>query len=118
MTYTLSTPHLAGEQILAALGARIRNVRLRRDYTMLEVSRRAGISRETLSKVEAGEPSVSMGTYMKVIEVLELGLDISLLAMDDLAGLNVVSSRSPRRASRKKRRTADGVETVSEERDA
>lgn len=114
MTHNFSTPYLACEQILAALGTRIRNTRLGRDYTMLEVSRRAGVSRETLSKVESGEPSVSMGTYIKVLHILGLRMDFNLLTQDDLAEQNLVNSRLPRRASRKKEHLAASSEAVSE----
>jgi hypothetical protein len=43
------------------------------------MSKRASISRTTLTKVEKGDPSVSLGTYATVIFVLGLLTNLSLL---------------------------------------
>ena len=43
------------------LGAQIRQARVERDWTAALLAERAGISVDTLRKVERGEPTVSLG---------------------------------------------------------
>jgi DNA-binding XRE family transcriptional regulator len=50
------------------------------------VAQRAGISRTSLYKVEAGDPGATLGTYLRVLAVLGLEGDISHLAADDKVG--------------------------------
>ena len=67
------------KKALRKLGQDIRKARLRRRITMELMARRASISRTTLTKVEKGDPSVSLGIYASVIFVLGL--------VSNLAGL-------------------------------
>jgi transcriptional regulator with XRE-family HTH domain len=71
---------------LASLGERIRLARLRRKMTAELFSERMGVSRETLRRLENGEPSIAMGTYMRALRVLGLDRDIDSLAQDDELG--------------------------------
>lgn len=48
----------------------------------MEMASRVGVSRRTLSAVEAGDPTSSMGTYLKVISALGILGDLALLADD------------------------------------
>jgi DNA-binding XRE family transcriptional regulator len=50
------------------------------------VAQRAGISRTSLYKVEAGDAGATLGTYLRVLAVLGLEGDISHLAADDKVG--------------------------------
>ena len=43
----------------------------------------ATVTRHTVSKVEYGDPTVSMGIYSRVFFALNLENDITLLAADD-----------------------------------
>ena len=52
--------------ILIKMGEQIKLARLRRNLTTQLVAERAGISRATLWKIEAGDPSVAMGMYAAV----------------------------------------------------
>ena len=72
--------------LLAALGERLRLARRRRRKTAQEVAALAGITRVTLRRVEAGEPAVTMATYVKVLATLGLAQDIVLVARDDTFG--------------------------------
>ena len=74
---------------LTALGENIRLARLRRRYSMVQVAERAGISRPTLQSIEKGNPNVAIGAYVKVLAVLGLDKDISLVANDDLLGRKI-----------------------------
>ncbi|MDP1648600.1 MAG: helix-turn-helix domain-containing protein [Rubrivivax sp.] len=72
--------------LLAALGERLRLARRRRRRTAHEVAVQAGITRVTLRRVEAGEPAVTMATYLKVLATLGLAQDLVLVARDDTFG--------------------------------
>ena len=69
---------LMGEQIMLA--------RKRRHLSMQDIADRATVTRLTVSKVEHGEPTVSLGIYARVLLALNLEKDISLLAADDALG--------------------------------
>jgi len=74
------------QQILSALGERLRLARKRRKLGNAVVAGRAGISRSTLYKVEAGVPGVTLGSYVRVLAVLGLEGDLNQLAADDRLG--------------------------------
>lgn len=71
---------------LQALGDRLRLARKRRRLPMQAVAARAGISRQTLYNVENGDPSVTLGTYLRVLAVLGLDQDLDRLATEDPLG--------------------------------
>ena len=71
---------------LEGVGGNIRMARLRRRLPMSIVAERAGISRVTLSKVEHGDASVTMGAYASVLFALGLDGDLPQLAKDDSLG--------------------------------
>ena len=77
------------KKLLQAVGENIKLARLRRKLTMDQVSERAGISRPTLSSLEKGSPSVSLGIILQVLLVLGLEKDILFLAGDDILGRKI-----------------------------
>lgn len=77
------------KKLLQAVGENIKLARLRRKLTMDQVSERAGISRPTLSSLEKGSPSISLGIILQVLLVLGLEKDILLLADDDVLGRKI-----------------------------
>jgi transcriptional regulator with XRE-family HTH domain len=80
-------PFYPGQRrILAALGERVRLARLRRKLTIDVTCERAGISRMTLFRAEAGSPAIALGTLLRILAVLGLENDIELIARDDKAG--------------------------------
>jgi len=74
------------QRLLSALGERLRLARLRRKLSNAVVAQRAGISRTTLYKVEAGDPGATLGSYVRVLAVLGLENDLQTLAADDKVG--------------------------------
>jgi len=58
------------QKALRRLGKDISDARRRRRIAMELMSERAGFSRITLSKIEKGDPSVSMGSYASALFVL------------------------------------------------
>jgi transcriptional regulator with XRE-family HTH domain len=85
----------AGQRQLAALGARLRAARLRRRLTQAVVAARVGVSKQTLAKLEAGNPSTSLATMLRVLQVLGLGQDIDRLAADDELGRKLQDLEQP-----------------------
>ena len=77
------------KKLLQEVGENIKLARLRRKLTMNQVSERAGISRPTLSSLEKGSPSISLGIVLQVLLVLGLEKDILLLADDDVLGRKI-----------------------------
>ena len=74
------------QQLLLQLGGRLRRARIKRGLTTTQLAQAAGISRMTLSAVEAGAPAPTMGTYLRVMSVLGASQDLALLASDTLEG--------------------------------
>lgn len=73
-------------KLLEALGENIKLARLRRKLSSEQVAERANISRPTLTAIEKGAESVSLGLYFQVLLVLGLENDVLLLAKDDELG--------------------------------
>lgn len=74
------------DQAMKLMGGQIKLARKRRHLSMQDVAERATVTRLTVSKVEQGDPTVSMGIYARVLYALNLEKDITLLAADDELG--------------------------------
>lgn len=74
------------KRMLAEMGQQIKLARLRRNYTSQEMADRTGLTRGTISKIEAGEESVALGNYFRVLIALGLDGDILNIAKDDTLG--------------------------------
>jgi transcriptional regulator with XRE-family HTH domain len=91
------------KRILVELGDNIKLARLRRKLSSEQVAERAGISRPTLTSIEKGISSVSIGSYLTVLLVLGLEKDFLLLAKDDELGRKLqdaklnIGERAPKR---------------------
>jgi transcriptional regulator with XRE-family HTH domain len=86
MPRTLPASFPAQRRQLAAFGERLRLARKRRRLSAVLMAERVGVSRDTLNRVEKGDPAVSLGTYLRVLRVLGLDPDMDLLARDDVLG--------------------------------
>jgi transcriptional regulator with XRE-family HTH domain len=79
---------------------RLRLARLRRKLGVNITCERAGISRMTLYRAEAGSSAVALGTLARVLSVLGLQLDLNLIARDDKLGRLLQDNElKPRRRS-------------------
>jgi transcriptional regulator with XRE-family HTH domain len=89
----------AVRRVLRDLGADIRDARRRRRIPMAVLAERALISRTTLSKVEKGDPGVSLGVYATVLFVLGFAdrLRAVAAAEGDAVGLALENERLPQR---------------------
>ena len=79
------------------VGEQIKLARLRRNLSMAQVAERATCSELTLSRVEKGLPTVSIGIYLRVLYALQLDDDILLIAKEDLIGRGLQDLQLKRR---------------------
>lgn len=73
-------------EILSEFGENIKLARLRRKFSVEQVSERANIGRTTLWAIEKGSPNVALGFYFQVLFVLGLEEDFLKVAADDVLG--------------------------------
>ena len=71
------------QRILEKVGANIKRARLRRNIRAEFLAERAGISVDTLSAIEKGVSTVSIGAYAAVLAVLKLDNDLEMIALDE-----------------------------------
>lgn len=91
------------EQKMLIVGEQIKLARLRRNLSVAQIAERATCSPLTVSRIEKGSPTVSIGIYLRVLYALQLENDILLLAKEDELGrrLQDLSLINRRRASKK-----------------
>lgn len=91
------------EQKMQVVGEQIKLARLRRNLSIAQVAERATCSTLTVSRIERGTPSVSIGIYLRVLYALQLEDDILYIAREDELGrrLQDLSLVTRRRASKK-----------------
>lgn len=82
MSSTSPLISVVDQQLLLQLGQRLRRIRIRRGLTTVQTAENAGLSRMTLRAIEAGEPTPSIGSYLRVMRALGVSQDLALLAMD------------------------------------
>lgn len=83
----MNTPDNAAvleRHLLLQLGDRLKRLRKAQGLGTVVMAQRAGISRTTLSAVEAGDPGPSIGTYLRVMSILGVAGELALLAGDTL----------------------------------
>ena len=71
------------ERALEKVGANIKRARLRRNIRAELLAERSGISADTLSAIEKGVSTVSIGAYAAVLAVLEMDKDLEMIALDE-----------------------------------
>lgn len=74
------------EQKMVRMGEQIRLARLRRHMTIAQVADRATCSPLTVTRIEKGSPTVSIGIYARVLYALQLDDDLLLIAQEDKLG--------------------------------
>ena len=90
---------IPAKKALKKVGRNIGAARKRRRITMELMAERAGISRVTLSKIEKGEPTVSMGAYATVLFTLGMIGHLQNLADagTDIVGRELEEENLPKR---------------------
>jgi transcriptional regulator with XRE-family HTH domain len=85
---------------MAALGQRMKLARLRRSLSSVLFAERVGVSRDTLHRLEKGDPTIALGTYLRALRVLGLEKDIDAVARDDELGRKLQDLNLPQGRSR------------------
>jgi DNA-binding XRE family transcriptional regulator len=87
-------------QLLHQLGDRIKRMRKMRGLGTVAMAQQVGMSRTTLYAVEAGDPNVSMGSYLRVMACLGMSGELAMVASDVMqaaqAGTAAGRSHRPR----------------------
>lgn len=84
-------------KVLKTLGENIRMARVRRRITAEMMCERAGVGHSTLTAIEQGKASVSMGAYLSVLFCLDLHGDLEKVALDDALGRELQDLGLPKR---------------------
>ncbi len=99
-------PFPSVDRQLKAFGQRLREARLRRDISTLLFCERMNVSRDTLNRLEKGDASIAMGTYLRALRVLGMDKDFELVAQNDELGRKLQDAkllvRIPRGRSHKR----------------
>jgi transcriptional regulator with XRE-family HTH domain len=109
----MSSRELGDKALQKQVGKRLREFRLNRNESQLELASRAGIGKATLQRLEEGR-SGTMVTFLRVLRALELtdGLDALLPALG--AGPLEEAGVAPRRRIRAGgKRAADEAQKLS-----
>ncbi len=87
------------EQALKQFGLNIRSARLRRGESEALAAQRTGVSRQTWRRLEAGEPSVSMGLLFEAMTIYGFAEQLFELADPelDLEGQAQDAARRPKK---------------------
>jgi transcriptional regulator with XRE-family HTH domain len=87
------------ETAISRMGDHIRIARKRRAISMAEMASRMFVSRKTLSRLENGEPGVSIGVFAMALWVLGLDRELLNVALPekDRAGIFLERQRLPKR---------------------
>lgn len=90
-------------QKMQVVGEQIRLARLRRNLSIAQIAERATCSSLTVTRIEKGVATVSIGIYLRVLYALQLDDDILLLAQQDALGrqLQDLALKQRERASKK-----------------
>ena len=86
LSYALISDAALGS--LAALGLRLKDARLLRNWTQADIADKAGLSESSIRKVEAGSPHITVGAYLALLDVLGLpaAFDRVIAPGDDTLG--------------------------------
>jgi transcriptional regulator with XRE-family HTH domain len=106
---------LTDAAVLAALGSRLAEHRLERNWTQAELAARAGVGQATVQRAERGE-SVQMTSMVKLLRALELlrGLDAAVPESIELPIARLEREQRPRRRrARARRARAAGTQPQS-----
>lgn len=79
-------PFPSVDRQLKTFGQRLREARLRRDVSTVLFCERMNVSRDTLNRMEKGDASIAIGTYLRALRVLGMDKDFDVVAKNDELG--------------------------------
>ena len=87
------------EQPLFAFGKSLARLRVARRLPQAQVAERAGISRNTVSRIENGDPSIAIGQVVRYLQALDrVDLLARLTDAPDVAVMALAAQEKRRRA--------------------
>ncbi len=97
-SYTVMSDAALGS--LVSLGQRIKEARLRRNWTQEQTATKAGLSESSVKKVEAGSARITIGAYLSLLDIFGLptAFDHVIAAGDDHVGEALSRSATRQRA--------------------
>jgi transcriptional regulator with XRE-family HTH domain len=99
---TPHTPSLAAKRAILKLGMDIKTARRRRRLQMETVAERAFTTRGTLTRIEKGDPGVSIGAVASVLHALGLIDKLEMLIESDPTGEQFTADELPQRIRMKR----------------
>ena len=66
------TKQATDETVLAELGGRLTRIRLERNLTQLQLAKEAGVSKNTVQRLEAGAVATQLSGFIRVCRVLDV----------------------------------------------
>ena len=97
---------------LTGLGKRLKEARLRRNWSQAQTAEKAGLSESSIKKVEGGSPRITVGAYLSLLDVFGMptALDRVLAAGSDTLGEALARSATRQRAGTTRRSSAGDEE--------
>jgi len=85
---------------LSQLGGRMKEARLRRNWTQAQTAEKAGLSESSVKKVEAGSARITVGAYLALLDIFGLAtaFDQVMAPGDDTLGDALSRSATRQRA--------------------
>ena len=113
MKIKIPRPFPSVDRQLKAFGQRLREARLRRDISTVLFCERMNVSRDTLNRMEKGDASIAIGTYLRALRVLGMDKDFEVVAKSDELGRKLQDAklliRTPRGRAQKSVRNKEGA---------
>jgi putative transcriptional regulator len=81
MTYSIDFSVATSQQIEAALCARVKEIRLAKNISQLQLANNAGVSRATIERLEHGA-GVSLDTFLRILIALNAQAGLQILLPD------------------------------------
>ena len=94
------------DEVLIALGVRLRQARLGRDETMQLFAQRIGVSVPTLRAMEQGSSSVQIGHWIRALWALDRLSDLAAILAQPASPLDLARQQEVPRRQRASRRHA------------
>jgi transcriptional regulator with XRE-family HTH domain len=93
---------------LTRLGSRLREARLRRNWTQVQTAEKAGLSESSVKKVEGGSVRITIGAYLALLDVFgqPSAFDRVLASGDDTLGEALARAATRKRAGSERRPAA------------
>jgi transcriptional regulator with XRE-family HTH domain len=115
MKIKTTRPFPSVDRQLKAFGQRLREARLRRDISTVLFCERMNVSRDTLNRMEKGDASIAIGTYLRALRLLGMDKDFESVANNDELGRKLQDAkllvRTPRGRADKLQRIGDDAIT-------